>query len=221
MRTRISIVGVGGIGSNLVCGLAPAIACEVLLESLGGVELALIDSDTVEARNVMMGQRFGHDDVGESKVCSVSRSISGFAGPMLRVESLERDVRSEGDIPGSDIVVVCVDNMAARSVVHNSGSHWLDLRCSGDAYIALDHRVEPSEVTSLTGGSGARASCQLEGWESGFLQSGYLAAAAHGCQWVVSELRMRAGMPSTLPMPRSSSITFGMLGQLPVMGAVN
>ena len=92
----------------------------------------------------------------------------------------------------------------------------MDLRCSGDGYIAIDHRVEEDAVKSLTTRHNGHGSCQLEGWETGFLQSGYLAAAAHGYQWLIAALRLMDGFAkSTLPNPRSSSVTFGVLGNLP------
>ncbi|MAU85855.1 MAG: hypothetical protein CMA21_04570 [Euryarchaeota archaeon] len=215
-KTRITLIGVGGIGSNLIGSIAPAISSGPLVESLGGISLRIIDSDVVERRNLLMGQRFRDSDVGKRKVDAIKDAISDFESGLLEVIPIADDVRSPKDIPNSDLAIVCVDNMDARGVVHRIGIPWLDLRCSGDGYIAIDHRVEEDVVKSLTMKQNGNGSCQLEGWESGFLQSGYLAAAAHGYQWLIAALRQMDGFPkSALPNPRSSSVTFGVLGNLP------
>ena len=217
---NISIIGTGGIGSNLVRSIAPAISTGSLVESIGGVKLMLFDSDMVEEKNLRLGQRFDHGDLGLSKVEAIKRSILGFQGENLDIEAHEHDIRARSDIPDSDIVIVCVDNMAARNVVHSMAIPWLDLRCSGDGYIAIDHRVDGSVISSLSNDSGNSHSCQLEGWESGFIQAGFLAAAAHGFQWLISMMRKQSGHKAVLPEPRSTSVTFGTLGRLPVKEVV-
>ena len=214
---EITIIGAGGIGSNLTTSIASAISRGDLVSSLGGVKLFLMDSDTVEDRNLMMGQRFSKDDIGRHKVDCIRGGISEFESELLEVIPISNDVRERSDIPGSDIVVVCVDNMEARRVVHGMDCLWLDLRCSGDGYIAIDYRVNEDIIASLSQEQNLSGSCQLEGWESGFLQAGYLAASAHGFQWIIAALRKIAGCRSSiLPSPRSSSVTFGKLGELPV-----
>ncbi len=215
-KTGITLIGVGGIGSNLIGSIAPAISSGPLVESLGGISLRIIDSDVVERRNLLMGQRFRNSDVGKRKVDAIKDAMLDFESGLLEVIPIADDVRIPEDIPNSDLVIVCVDNMDARGVVHRIGIPWLDLRCSGDGYIAIDHRVEEDVVKSLTMKQNGNGSCQLEGWESGFLQSGYLAAAAHGYQWLIAALRQMDGFAkSALPNPRSSSVTFGVLGNLP------
>ena len=215
--TEISLIGVGGIGSNLAISLASAISFSPLVSSLGGIRLNILDSDIVEERNLLIGQRFSHSDIGKKKVHAVKDSISEFEGSLLKVHPIVKDVRRISDIPDSDIAVVCVDNMSAREVVHGLDIPWLDLRCSGDGYIAIDHRVEGSVISSLSKGGNGPQSCQLEGWESGFIQAGFLAAATHGFQWIIAALRLlQDNNNSILPLPRSSSVTFGMLGELPI-----
>ena len=48
-KTGITLIGVGGIGSNLLGSIAPAISSGPLVESLGGISLRVMDSDTVGA----------------------------------------------------------------------------------------------------------------------------------------------------------------------------
>ena len=106
--------------------------------------------------------------------------------------------------------------LPARMAVHKRGGIWLDLRCVGDNYIALDSRMASAEVKGLTDQSQTPGSCQMEGAiASGNIQFGHLAAAAHGAQWVVQGMRALAGNESSLlPLTRSSSITFGTLERM-------
>jgi hypothetical protein len=119
----------------------------------------------------------------------------------------------------SDFVIVCVDSDEARRVVHSQASTWLDLRCRGDGFVAIDYRVEGNVVRTLNTGQ-EPASCQLEGaLEAGNIQFGYLASACHGAQWAIQMLRILSGQEGAmLPSPTSTSITFGTLGRLPTKG---
>ena len=52
-------------------------------------------------------------------------------------------------------------------------------------------------------------------------QFGFMAAAAHGAQWVVQLLREMSGESGTMPpMPQSASISFGTLGRLEILSEV-
>jgi len=211
---RIAIVGMGGIGSHLLRSLAPALHSGRLSESLGGVSLHIFDSDSVSESN-LMHQCFAPSDVGRRKVDAVRDSLKEFLSGPLEIVARPEDVRSSLD--GYDFIIVCVDSDEARGAVHGSGSPWLDLRCIGDGFIAIDNRVRADVVDSLTSNTGS-ASCQLEGsLEAGNIQFGYMACAAHGAQWAIQMLRLLDGQGGVmLPVPTSSSITFGTLGRLPV-----
>ena len=104
--------------------------------------------------------------------------------------------------------------------MHSSSESWADIRCAGDGFIAIDHRVADSVVESLTTDQEPK-SCQLEGaLETGNVQMGFLASAAWGVQWVVQTLRQMAGEGNAMPpLPTSTSITFGTMGRLPLKEA--
>jgi hypothetical protein len=171
-----------------------------------------------------MHQRFVPSDVGRKKVDAVRDSLKEFLGDSLEIVARPADVRRAGRVSGGhyasldgyDFVIVCVDSDEARKAVHESGSPWLDLRCIGDGFIAIDNRVKADVVDSLTSNTGS-ASCQLEGSvEAGNIQFGHMASAAHGAQWAIQMLRLLDGQEGVmLPVPTSSSITFGTLGRLP------
>ena len=84
-KTVISIIGAGGIGSNLAISVASAISSGPLVSSLGGIRVNIIDSDKVENRNLIMGQRFSHSDLGKYKVMAIRDTISGFESDLFEV----------------------------------------------------------------------------------------------------------------------------------------
>ena len=214
MPVTVTVVGAGGIGSHLVGALVPAVHRGDLVERLGGIVLRIHDSDLVSEQN-LAHQRFLPSEVGRHKATALRSALMEFESDLMQVEAVTEDVRRASDIGGSDVVVVAVDSSLARRVAHESSPRWLDLRCSGDGYIAIDHRVGSRQVDSLTTDQ-PPMSCQLGGSiDSGNIQFGFMAAAAHGAQWVVQSLREMSGESGTMPpMPQSASISFGTLGRL-------
>ena len=189
------------------------------MEALKGVRIRIFDSDEVEVRNVSF-QHFGYDDIGKKKVEALRDSLAGCENEFLEIEACPYDIRSPSALGECHIVVVCVDSSEARRVVHSSSESWADIRCAGDGFIAIDHRVADSVVESLTTDQEPK-SCQLEGaLETGNVQMGFLASAAWGVQWVVQTLRQMAGEGNAMPpLPTSTSITFGTMGRLPLKEA--
>ena len=110
---EIAIVGVGGIGSNLSRVLIPALSQGRLAESLGGIKVTFLDSDTVEKEN-LSHQSFLPEQQGMAKVMALKDTLSPFEGERISVEAIERDVREPGDLRGYDFVVVAVDSHQAR-----------------------------------------------------------------------------------------------------------
>ncbi len=220
MPVTVTIVGAGGIGSHLVGALVPAIHRGELVERLGGIALRIHDSDLVSKQN-LAHQRFLPSEVGRHKTMALRSSLLQFESDLMKVEAITEDVRRASDIGDSDLVVVAVDSSLARRVAHEHTSRWLDLRCSGDGYIAIDHRVGRGQVDSQTTDQ-PPMSCQLEGSiGAGNIQFGFIAAAAHGAQWVLQSLREVSGESGTMtPMPQSASISFGTLGRLEIPSEV-
>ena len=215
---RICIIGAGGIGANLIRQLAPALANNPVVESIGGVNVSIIDSDVVDSGNIHH-QSFNSGDIGNSKVSAIHKSISDLQSSYLSFCEQESDIRSVDELLDYDIVVACVDSSPARIATHSNGGYWLDLRCRGDNYLALDHRVESEFIDSVTDPAQGAGSCQFDGaLEAGNIQFGHLGAAAHGCQWVTQCLRIIADEDGAmLPYPKSESITFGTLERFPLI----
>lgn len=212
---EIAIVGVGGIGSNLTWALVPAIHRGGLVDSLAPIKVRLFDSDTVSESNISH-QRFTNSSVGGKKVDCLRDDLSDFHSEKMCIEACGWDVRSPHDLGNPDLVVVGVDSPPARVAVHQMEVPWLDLRCAGDNYIALDSRMNEAAIDKLTEEGQKSGSCQLKGAvRSGNIQFGHLAAAAHGAQWVIQAMRVIAGDERAMaPLPKASSITFGTLERL-------
>ena len=212
---EIAIIGVGGIGSHLVSALVAALHRGEILESTEQITIRMYDSDVVSEEN-LAHQRFMLDDVGKHKVTAIAESMAPFTSERLQLVACPWDVREDSDMKPADLTVVAVDSAVARRVVHSSGTIFLDLRCLGDGYVALDSSVDPDFVVKMTPDQPAR-SCQHEdAISSGNIEFGFLLAAAHGAQWVLQSLRWMIGQSLAMPpYPQSANITFGTLGRLP------
>ena len=210
----ITIVGAGGIGSNLLPHLARALSAGELIENINPIRLRIIDGDVVEQVN-LQHQNFSVGDINTFKTDSIVNPLKHLESRFLRIESITENVRDPMYIADSGLVIAAVDSMLVRRLVHRYANYWLDLRCQGDGYIALDYRMDPVEVTKLTPLNGESASCQLPGAiESGNIQFGHLLAGAHGSQWVIQFLRIIAGeVTASLPAPQTANISFGTLGR--------
>jgi|TARA_B110000914_G_C15462612_1_gene446628 hypothetical protein len=210
----IGIIGAGGIGSNLTSILYPALQQGNLVKKIGDIRICIYDSDTVE-RNNLPHQKFSISDIGGLKVISLCNqlwsNIDKYTnGPNIILDPSPWDIRSKNDLRECDLVVVAVDSHQARKVVHENCDFWLDLRCLGDGYIAIDNSVDNSIVSQLTPNQDSQ-SCQFKGAiESGNIQFGYISAAAHGAQWIIQSLRIISGEENVQrPLPQISNITFG------------
>ena len=212
---EIAVIGAGGIGSSMLHALVPALHRGELLRNLRTVRIRVYDSDRVDESN-LAHQKFNYDDVGAYKVRAIENHLNQFTNGRLRLETCPWDVRESSDMSPADLTIVAVDSAEARRVVHASDTVFLDLRCLGDSFIALDTSVDSDFVSKMTPDQKSK-SCQYDdAIESGNIQFGYLIAAAHGAQWVLQTLRWWTGQDQAMPPPpQSASITLGTLGRMP------
>jgi hypothetical protein len=212
---EIAVIGAGGIGSNLIANLVPALHRGEMLDSTDGITIRIYDSDEVSEGN-LAHQRFSPEQVGMPKVEAVVANMQPFTGENLSLVPCPWDVRGEGDLVPCDMAIVAVDSPIARRVVHSLGGFWLDLRCRGDGYVALDFRVAREHVSMLTPDQPGM-SCQLDGAiSSGNIQFGHTLAAAHGSQWAVQMMRFFTGRDGALPEPQIANLSFGTLSKHPM-----
>ena len=118
----ITIVGAGGIGSNLLPHLARALGAGELIENIGPVRIRIIDGDEVEEGN-LQHQNFTTNDVNSFKTESIVNPLKHLESQFLRIESITENVRGPMHIVDSDLVIVAVDSMLVRRLVHLSLIH--------------------------------------------------------------------------------------------------
>ena len=108
MTEQITIVGVGALGSTLV---------QLLRNE--EVHLRLIDFDRVENRNVL-SQFHGKPSVGKNKTQSLQKTMNFLFGTKL--EAVPHKLTSDNVdtlLKNSDLVVDCLDNAEARTLVQD------------------------------------------------------------------------------------------------------
>lgn len=205
---RMALIGVGGIGTNLIELLIPA------LQRLGlDAQITLMDGDVVEAGN-LGHQRYTEGDLGLKKVEALA-SRWGEEGSGVEVVACAENLRQSHQLEGYDLVVACVDRPEPRRLVHAMGTPWLDLRCGGDGYVMLSSESPEHLVNHMTPDH-EPMSCQHPGaLEDGNLEFGFAVAAAYGAQWVVQHLR--GNQP---PVQAMGSLTYGAFN-FPVVSEVS
>jgi bacteriocin biosynthesis cyclodehydratase domain-containing protein len=99
---RVTILGVGGLGSWTLCGLACA--------GVGFVRI--VDHDTVDLTNLNRQLLYGRDDVGRRKVEVAAQAIAAF-NPSMVVEPVAQRASGPDDvaraIDGADLLVATAD----------------------------------------------------------------------------------------------------------------
>lgn len=105
---RVTIVGVGALGSHVV----PLLRSDEL-------SLKIVDFDRVEQKNAL-SQFYGRPSVGKSKVQALSQIMQLLWG--VKVESIPQKLTILNDqqlLGGADLVIECLDNAEARRIVQH------------------------------------------------------------------------------------------------------
>ena len=143
-------------------------------------------------------------DIGEQKVICLARRFENLSS--VKLIPITENLRDASQLIDSDMVIVCVDRPEPRRLVHDSVSTWLDLRCSGDGYVALSSESDCELVTMMTPDHEPK-SCQISGaLEIGNIEFGFAIASAIGAQWAVQKIRNLI-----TPTEMLGSITYGQL----------
>ena len=130
-KTRITVCGVGALGSNLVDSLT----------RMGGTSIRVIDKDKVEESNLCT-QVYRTGDIGAFKTHALRNYVFGATGVELEVEARELDAKNVKKLlRGSELVVDCFDNSQARRIVtehcRDQKIRLLHAGLSGDGYGAV------------------------------------------------------------------------------------
>src|SRR6185312_4862141 len=132
---RILVVGAGGTGSAIVMGLSYLHQAMRAWGHTYGLEVTLMDGDTVSETNCVR-QPFSWSDMGQNKATVLINRINLFWGTNWYSQPVSFDeatLRSNHD-RNPDLLIGCVDTRAARGVIERSVtrkssyvSYWLDL----------------------------------------------------------------------------------------------
>jgi PRTRC genetic system ThiF family protein len=132
---RILVVGAGGNGSAIVMGLPYLHQAVRAWGHPYGLEVTLMDDDTVSEINCVR-QPFSWSDVGQNKATVLINRINLFWGTKwnaLPVSFDEATLRANND-RNPDLLIGCVDTRAARRVIERAlikkpsyVTYWLDL----------------------------------------------------------------------------------------------
>lgn len=111
-RSRVLIVGAGGLGSPVALYLAAA----------GVGTIGLLDADTVSLSNLQRQIIHTTADVGRPKVESASAKLRAI-NPGIEVEAMQRMLTADnaaGIMEGYDLVMDCTDNLPTRLLINDT-----------------------------------------------------------------------------------------------------
>jgi len=132
---RILVVGAGGTGSAITMGLPYLDQALRVWGRFAGLEVLLMDADTVSETNCIR-QPFSVSDIGQNKATVLIDRINLFWGTHWRAEpgNFEEQTFDRIQNASVDLLIGCVDSRAARSVIartlaktNNHTAYWLDL----------------------------------------------------------------------------------------------
>jgi PRTRC genetic system ThiF family protein len=133
-KIRITVVGCGGTGSAIACGLPYLHQSMVALGHPYGLDVTLVDGDLVSKTNCVR-QPFSISDVGLHKVIVLANRINLFWGFNWKAVPQFLDEKWKEE---TDILIGCVDTRAARnkmtcSPAYGHCSYVLDVGNSYDS----------------------------------------------------------------------------------------
>jgi PRTRC genetic system ThiF family protein len=132
---RVLVVGAGGTGSAIVMGLPYLDQAMRVWGHRHGLEVAMMDADTVSETNCVR-QPFSASDIGQNKATVLINRINMFWGTNWSAIPNHFHPRSfdRNQDRCPDIVIGCVDTRGARKAIDESFSrilsqtyYWLDL----------------------------------------------------------------------------------------------
>ena len=134
---RIALIGAGGSGSQMLTGLAQLHHAMLALGHPGGLEVTVIDDDTVSTANIGR-QMFYPPDVGQYKSEVLVNRINMAMGCAWEA-SVKRLLPNT--VLSADMIIGCVDTRKARKAILEVG-----LRCNVRYWLDLGNRQHDGQV---------------------------------------------------------------------------
>lgn len=137
---RVLLIGSGGNGSAILFGLPYLHHALVAWGKAGGIDVTVMDADTVSPTNCVR-QPFGIADVGQNKATILVNRVNLFHGLSWRSVEVffSKDLSNNFSSYDNtiDVVISCVDTRAARREMHEAFNtksgpwrhvrYWLDI----------------------------------------------------------------------------------------------
>jgi PRTRC genetic system ThiF family protein len=127
-KVRITVVGCGGTGSTIACGLPYLHQAMLAWGHPYGLDVTFVDGDRISRTNCVR-QPFSESEIGLYKATVLATRINLFWGLGWRgvPEFLDEDWREE-----TDILIGCVDSRKSRRQMTSTSAfwnchYWLDL----------------------------------------------------------------------------------------------
>ncbi len=134
------VIGCGGIGSHLI----PEVCRLIEIEQIDpNTELFIADNDLVEMEQVKY-QNFTFEDAGLNKAQALAKRFK-----LVSITAIKDRIKSEKQLKGYDLIVLCVDNDPTRELVikycFSKNVDFLDLRSSGRTLSAFPKLEKASD----------------------------------------------------------------------------
>tara|TARA_R110000850_G_scaffold83046_1_gene178304 strand:+ start:5234 stop:5854 length:621 start_codon:yes stop_codon:yes gene_type:complete len=181
-QRKVLIIGAGGLGSYLSSFMARISENRQPL-----YDITIFDDDKVEEKNLSY-QNFKVEDIGNFKV----KVLDNTLGINSISSKEEYQVLTSKQMQGYDLVICCVDNLAARRLMYKEGHgedcpvKWLDLRAQGRNGVLISYKVNPQLIVDLLSGADGSFSCQGGEWDGSAkdISAMHIAIAGIATQWI-------------------------------------
>lgn len=124
---KVLVVGAGGTGSHVLTGLSQLHHAMLALGHPGGLDVKVMDADTVSATNVGR-QMFFQSDIGRNKAEVLVNRLNMAMGVNWKADPSRLTEASRID---ASLIIGCVDNRNTRQIIADSSpfsvSYWLDM----------------------------------------------------------------------------------------------
>lgn len=132
-RVQVALIGAGGVGSQVLSGLARLHTAMIALDHPGGLQVTTYDPDTVSESNVGR-QLFSPSDVGQNKAVLLTHRLNTYFGLNWKSVPTKFQECVEVHNIAPQLIISCVDTKAARRDIArfcasraHSVCYWLDL----------------------------------------------------------------------------------------------
>jgi molybdopterin/thiamine biosynthesis adenylyltransferase len=136
---HVTLIGVGGIGSGVLMGLA----------KMGITNITVYDDDLVETHN-MPNQFYCVNHIGQPKVTAAAEIAKEFSPDEIDIKAINEKASYLSDIPENSIIIFAMDSLEARKELFLSRfvcrtKHVIDARMGGNVISVYNVDLDEDE----------------------------------------------------------------------------